>query len=90
MIHIRKKKGYYTFDATNYIGIEPKYFGITKKDLLEYFKKHPMPTDPAYTKENLISDLTGASGVYVLPDDIKLETVKYIENLVNKLLSQKQ
>ncbi|MDL1966028.1 MAG: hypothetical protein LWW90_05050 [Candidatus Desulfofervidus auxilii] len=51
-----------------------------------YLEDHPMPEDPAYSKEELIDDITKSSGFYCLPNDTKEETREYVAELLNALI----
>lgn len=84
MIHIRK--GYYAINTFNYEGINPEYLNIDENELIRYLEEHPMPEDSAYTRDDLVNDLTVSSGLYTLPDGIKQETIDYIEELLNELV----
>jgi len=84
MIRIEEK--IVAFDSMTYDAINPEYLGITESEIREYMKEHPMPEDPEYTTEELIADLTMASGMYCLPPKIKAETIEYVEELLNALI----
>ncbi|AMM40721.1 hypothetical protein HS1_000917 [Candidatus Desulfofervidus auxilii] len=55
-------------------------------EMKTYLKDHPMPEDPAYSKEELIDDITKSSGFYCLPNDTKEETREYVAELLNALI----
>jgi len=74
------------YESVTYEAINPQYLGITKEELEDYLKKHPMPKDPAYSEKDLMGDLLYSSGMYTLPEDIKEETIEYIEELLNTLV----
>ena len=82
---IKIKRCWVAYEDALSTAVDPEYLSITREDIENYMKEHPMPEDPEYTKEDLIYDLTASSGVYTLPDDIKQETADYIEELLNAL-----
>jgi len=84
MIRIEKKL--IAFDSITYNAINPEYLSLTEDEIKEYMKEHPMPEDPNYTAEDLIADLTHSSGMYCLPSNVKVETIEYIEGLLNALV----
>lgn len=68
--------------------VRPGKLDITKEKILAYVKDFPMPEDPEYSLDDLIIDLAEPSslyGIYTLPIDIKEETMRYIETLIDKL-----
>jgi len=74
------------YESVTMTPIEPEYLCADKKKVKEYMRRHPMPDDPAYSKEDLILDLTESSGFYTLPKDIKDETAEYVAGIVSYLL----
>ena len=67
--------------------IKPAKLDITKEKISEYVKEHPMPEDPEYSLDDLMTDLTEPDSfyaIYTLPD-IKEETQQYIEELIDRL-----
>ncbi len=74
------------YESTTMEAIMPEYLGITKEQIEEYLKELPMPEDPAYPKEDMIGDITKASGFYSLPKDIKDETADFIATLISVLM----
>ena len=66
--------------------IDPAYLGISKKQIEEYLRKNPMPDDPVYSMEDMIGDITGSSGFYSLPNEIKDETADFIATLISNLM----
>jgi len=82
---IKIEKYWVVYEDTTSQAIDPEYLSITKEEIEEYMKEHPMPQDPEYTKEDLIYDLTESSGFYCLPNGINEETREYIEELLNAL-----
>lgn len=74
------------YESTTMEAIDPSYLGITKERIEEYMKEHPYPDDPEYSKEDMVGDITGASGFYSLPIGTKPETDDYIAKLINALL----
>ena len=83
---IRVDKFYVVYDTVAMEAVDPEYLSLTRKEIEEYMKNHPMPEDPAYSKEELIEDLTKSSGFYRLPDNTKEETREYVAELLNALI----
>lgn len=83
---IRVDKFWLVYESITGIGIEPEYLSITREDVEKYMKNNPMSEDSAYTKEELIEDLTMSSGFYVLPEDTKEETRDYVAEMLNELI----
>jgi len=83
---IRIEKKLVVYESVTMEAINPKYLNISKEQILDYMEKHPMPEDPAYSKEDLILDLTESDGMYTLPDNIKQETIEYIRDMLNSIL----
>ena len=84
MIRIEQKL--IAYDSITWEPINPEFIGITEKEIIDYMKEHPMPKDPNYTPKDLIADLTHSSGMYCLPSNVKVETIEYIEELLNTLV----
>ena len=82
---IKIRKVNIVVDSNGYF-IKPAKLDITKEKILAYVSQHPMPEDPKYSLEDLISDLeeSDRNTIYTLPD-IKEETKIYIEELIDKL-----
>ncbi len=83
-INIVTKNGFY---------IKPRKLDITKEKILTYIKDNPMPEDPVYCLDDLIMDLAENSSVcdnYTLPIDIKEETMRFIEILIEKLSDERE
>lgn len=74
------------YESTTMEAIEPEYLGITKEQIEEYLKEHPMPEDPEYSLEEMIGDITTASGFYSLPKGIKDDTADFIATLISDLM----
>ena len=51
----------------------------------EYMEKHPFPEDPAYTKEDFLSDMD-TSSPYSLPVDTEDETDGYVRRVLDYAL----
>ena len=83
---IRVKKVWLAQESITCEAINPEYLNLNEQELEEYFKKHPMPKDNAYSQDELMFDLLNSSGTYILPDDIKTETASYVEDLLNELV----
>jgi len=82
---VRIKKRYVVFDSITGYVFEPEYARIAKDVIEKYLEYHPMPEDPKYTKEDLINDLTNMTGNLLLPEDLKDETVDFLEDLLGEL-----
>jgi len=67
-------------------GVEPEYMGWQPEDIEEYLKNNPMPDDPNYSKDDMISDLTDSSGTLTFSEDLKPETLEFLEVLMNWLM----
>lgn len=79
------------YNSTTMEAIDPQYLGITKEKIEGYLEKceavgRPMPKDSAYSKEDMIGDITGSSGFYSLPDDISDDTADFIATLISELI----
>lgn len=83
---IRVDKFYVVYDTVTMEAVDPEYLSLTRKEIEEYMKDHPMPEDAAYSKEELIDDITKSSGFYCLPNDTKEETREYVAELLNALI----
>lgn len=85
---VKIKKIYLVVDSIGF-RIRPGRLNITKEQILEYIKDNPMPEDPAYSLNELIIDLSDPDNAdlsfWILPINIKEETICYIETLVDKL-----
>lgn len=82
---VKIKKTYMVVDSNGYF-INPQRLRIAKKEILKYVENNPMPEDPAYSSEDLVFDLAEHYQEYwVLPNNIKEETIRYIEILIDKL-----
>lgn len=80
------KRYYVAIHSYNGQGVEPEYMNWQKKDIEAYLKEHPMPDDPNYSKEDMISDLIDSSGTLTFPEDCKQETIDFLEGLMNWLM----
>lgn len=74
------------YDSVTMEAILPEYLGITKQQIEDYLKEHPMPEDPEYSLEDMIKDITGSTGFYNLPMAIKDETADFIATMISDLL----
>jgi hypothetical protein len=62
-------------------------FGWIGKDaLLDYIEDNPIPDDHAYSKEDVIADLTEGWGLMTFPNGISEEMRIYLENLLIELM----
>ena len=84
MIRIESKL--LAIDSVTMEPIYPQFAGITEDELRAYIKEHPMPEDPNYSPEDLIMDLTRSEGIYILPFNVKEETIDYVQELLNTLI----
>jgi hypothetical protein len=85
-VAIRVEKKWVVFESVGMEAINPAYLGITREDIEEYMKEHPMPEDPNYSKEDLIGDLTESSSMLTLLDELKQETRKYVAEVIGALM----
>lgn len=74
------------YDSVTMEVIEPEYLSITKQQIEEYLKEHPMPEDPEYSLEDMINDITKSTGFYHLPKAIKDDTADFIATLISDLM----
>ena len=74
------------YESVTMEAINPEYLGITREQVENYLKDHPMPDDPAYSVDDMVGDVTGSSGFYCLPRDIKDETADFIATLIGELI----
>lgn len=79
------------YDSITMEAINPEHLGITREQVEDYLKMsndagRGMPDDEAYTKEMMIGDVTGSSGFYCLPVNIKEETANFIATMLNDLI----
>jgi hypothetical protein len=85
-VGVKIRKVNIVVDSYGYF-IKPARLDITKEKILAYVGQHPMPEDPEYSLDDLITDLTESDSIYAnytLPD-IKEDTQQYIEELIDKL-----
>ena len=83
---IRIERKLVCYESVTMEAINPQFHNISKEKIIRYMKNNPMPNDPAYSKEDLILDLTQSQGMYTLPNNVRQETIEYIENLLNTIL----
>jgi len=83
---IRVDRFWVVYSSTTMEAVNPEHLSLTRKEIEEYMKDHPMPEDPEYGREDLIKDLTMSSGFYRLPDNTKEETQEYVAELLNALI----
>lgn len=74
------------YDSVTMETIDPLYLSITKQQIEEYLKEHPMPEDPEYSLEDMINDITKSSGFYHLPKATKQDTADFIATLISDLM----
>jgi hypothetical protein len=85
-VAIRVEKKWIVYESCSGEAIDPAYLGITREDIEEYMKEHPMPEDPNYSKKDLIGDLTESSGMLTLLDELKQETREYVAEVIGALV----
>lgn len=73
------------YESITMEAINPEYLGISKEDIREYMKENPMPKDPEYSQEDLISDITQSGGFLTLSDAMQPETREYVAELIGAL-----
>lgn len=83
---IEVKKYYVALHSSTGLGVEPEYMKWKAEDIEEYLRNNPMPDDPNYSKEDMISDITDSSGTLTFSEDLKPETLEFIEILMNWLM----
>jgi hypothetical protein len=84
---IRIEKKIIAYESVTMTTFDPSYFKWDEDEIRRYLNENPMPEDETYSKEDLIFDLTRSGGTYMLPSDIKDETLYYIEGMLNKLIN---
>jgi len=84
---IRIERKWIVYDSTNCTGVEPQHLCITREDIEKHMKENPMPEDQAYSKEDLIGDITQSEGMLTLMDEMEPETREYVADLINALIS---
>lgn len=82
---IQIKKSYIAVHSTNCTGVEPENMNWEEEKIEEYLKTHPIPADPNYSEDDMIYDLTESGGTLTFSEDLKPETIKFIEVLMNWL-----
>jgi len=80
---IRIYKNYVAMHSMTCLGVEPEYMNWKPEDIEEYLKDHPMPEDKNYSKEDMINDLTDTTGTLTFSEDLKQETIDFLEELMN-------
>lgn len=73
------------WESTTMEVINTEDLAITREQIENYLKNNPMPDDPAYSQEDMISDISQSSGFYCLPEDIKDETADFVATLIEEL-----
>lgn len=74
-------------DTSSYDTFNPALSRIKLAKLKKYLNEHPIPNDQVYSQEELIYDLLYSDCPYFLPDEVKKETISYMETLLNELYS---
>lgn len=82
---IRISKQYIAKHSSSCKGVEPEYMNWNPEKIKEYLKDHPMPHDPNYSEDDMIYDLTESGGTLTFLEDLKPETIEFIEGLMNWL-----
>lgn len=82
---IKIEKYYVPIQSITGDGIEPEYMGWERKDIEEYLEEHTMPEDENYSTEDMINDLTDTSGILTFSVDLKEETIRFLDELMNYL-----
>ena len=82
---VRARKGWYLYHSVTCEAVEPEYLGISEEQIRKYLKEHPMPEDPAYSVEEMVSDITNSTGALTLPDETRDETANFVADLINEL-----
>jgi len=85
MIRIRNKL--VVFESITMNSINPEDFRPYNKWLKKYINKKPFPKDNNYSCNDMIYDLCQSTGMLTLPDNINKETLTYMEDLLNELIS---
>jgi hypothetical protein len=85
-VAIRVERKWIVYESCEMEAIDPAYLGITREEIEEYMKDHPMPEDQFYSKEDLICDVTDTSGMLTLLDELKQDTREYVAELIGALM----
>jgi hypothetical protein len=83
---IRVERKWVVFESCSMTAIYPDSLGITREEIEEYMKDHPMPEDQFYSKEDLICDVTDTSSMLTLSDELKQDTREYVAELIGALM----
>ncbi len=86
MIIVTNRRGVLQSE-TGYV-LDLQYLNIDEEKLNRYLRKFSMPSDPAYTEDNLRKDLNRCTGSYILPENISEATAAYIGDLLNALMEE--
>lgn len=86
---VKIKKVHVAIDS-NGCRVRPNRLHITYEKILKYIENNPMPEDPIYSPNDLIIDLTDPPSFWMLPINIKEETIRYIEKLVDELRNDRR
>jgi len=70
--------------------INPGAEHIPREEVESYMRRHPVPADPAYSKDDILRDLTESGSFYRLPDDVSNEMRSYIEDMLNVLFRYRE
>ena len=85
-IEVRKVDDHFgIWDGFNCEFINPEYLGLSEKEIKDYLKENSFPRDPDYSEKDLIHDLTGSQGSYIVPTK-KRETAEFIAKMISDLL----
>lgn len=76
-------------DSNGYL-VRPGRLCITEEKILEYIKDHPVPEDPEYNLDGLITGLTDPPTWFIFLPDVKEETMRYIEKLIDELRNDRK
>lgn len=82
---IRLEKKLIAYESVSMTPIDPSCGFYKETKVKEYLKEHPMPHNEVYSEDDLIYDLCKSSGMLCFPNDLKEETIDYIETLMNEL-----
>lgn len=86
---IRIHKQYIATHSSSCKGVEPEFMNWKEEKIDEYLKTHQMPDDPNYDEDALIYDLTESGGTLTFSEELKPETIEFIEGLMNWLETEK-
>lgn len=75
--------GLVLWNNTTESSVNAEDLDISEDKLREYLKENPMPKEDNYFENDLIHDLTNSTGAFLIPDELHIETIEFIEDLID-------